>query len=142
MFEHFDASFFDLTNSNELLKVSQLYINDNTQSYILSILLLMSVLDSLTMWLKNYKYTAKPEGQDPVGKIGSCLKFTVPFSIMVSGHDIFIQSQCTTLSSACKRLLFWTIPINGMGFIFPTVTLISTRIRGKNDPLNHVMGGM
>ncbi|XP_076162558.1 uncharacterized protein LOC143144229 [Ptiloglossa arizonensis] len=94
------------------------------------------------MWLKNYKYTAKPEGQDPVGKIGSCLKFTVPFSIMVSGHDIFIQSQCTTLSSACKRLLFWTIPINGMGFIFPTVTLISTRIRGKNDPLNHVMGAL
>lgn len=94
------------------------------------------------MILTKYKYFEKPDGEDPLGKILSCLKIGIYASVPVTITDIMAHSHCKTFTHAFQRAVFWIVPINSIAVTFPSIMFISASLRGKDDPLNHAIGGM
>lgn len=97
--------------------------------------------DNPDFWFTKYKYYSSPDGTDPLGKLLSCVNPAIQGSMFVGIHDVFLRSQCTTYSHALQRMAYWMIPMTSIAAAYPSVTYISTRLRGKDDPLNHAMGG-
>ena len=94
------------------------------------------------MILTKYKYFEKPDGEDPLGKVLSCLKIGLYASVPVTITDIMAHTQCKTFTHAFQRAVFWMVPLNGIAVTFPSIMFISASIRGKDDALNHAIGAI
>ncbi|XP_015428785.1 PREDICTED: uncharacterized protein LOC107185585 isoform X1 [Dufourea novaeangliae] len=88
------------------------------------------------------QYFAKPDGEDPLGKIQACLYPCIKLSMLASVHDVLLRSNCKTFAHAGQRVAFWMVPSAVVGTIFPSIVYMSTRLRGKDDSINHAMGAL
>ena len=94
------------------------------------------------MILTKYKLFEKPDGEDPLAKLLSCLRIGIYASVPVTITDIMAHTQCRTFTHAFQRAVFWMVPINAIALTFSSVLFISASIRGKDDALNHAIGAI
>lgn len=91
------------------------------------------------------QYYDKPDGVDLAGKV---IATTRPAFIAGSGFalwEIVLNSKLKTdtkgFQAVAGRYLFWTVPIVGMAYTWTFATYGATKIRGKDDVWNYMIGG-
>ncbi|XP_012145305.1 uncharacterized protein LOC100876696 isoform X2 [Megachile rotundata] len=92
--------------------------------------------------LGKYFYYAKPDGEDLMGKILTSVRMTSMFGIVVGAHDAILRHMS---KSPLHKIVIGFRPVaylSGIGFVFANVTYMSTRMRGKDDALNHGIGAL
>lgn len=96
---------------------------------------------SLLEYFQRFDYYAKPEGHAPVDKLVGASKFGLLTGFTFGVHDVFLYSKTRTVMDTMRCFGYWMVPMGGMGAAFASTTYIATNLRGKDDPLNYVLGG-
>nr|XP_034181754.1 uncharacterized protein LOC117605053 [Osmia lignaria]XP_034181755.1 uncharacterized protein LOC117605053 [Osmia lignaria]XP_034181756.1 uncharacterized protein LOC117605053 [Osmia lignaria] len=85
-------------------------------------------------------YYNKPDGEDLIGKIVASARMTTTVGAIVGVFDAVTRVKT---NSAIVKVITGLRPMLyscGIGVVFASVTYMSTRIREKDDPLNHAIG--
>lgn len=88
-------------------------------------------------------YYRRPDGENLTEKILASIKATSTVGIFVGAFDAIVKSA--HLNSATEKWLIAIRPfgyMTGIAAVFATVTFMSTRMRGKDDALNHGIGAL
>ncbi|XP_076652832.1 uncharacterized protein LOC143359061 [Halictus rubicundus] len=80
--------------------------------------------------------------KDPAKRIGLWFYPAIQLGGIMGLHDMYIRTQCKTALHALQRIGYYVLPMGGLGFTLPAMTLVSEGIRGKRDPLNYFVGGL
>merc|ERR1712008_23104 len=54
--------------------------------------------------------------------------------------EMMVLKKPDSLKAATFRYLYWTVPLAGIGCAYATTFSLAKEMRGKDDPLNHVIG--
>lgn len=93
------------------------------------------------MELSKYYYD-KPDGEDLFGKILVSAKMTTTVGVLAGVYDALARVKTNSALVQIITGLRPTLYTCGIGVVFASITYMSTRIRGKDDPLNHAIGSM
>lgn len=96
----------------------------------------------LPFLLNNWKYSAKPEGQQPFEKVLGLSKYGFCTGAIIGVHDCAMVSQTFTLWETLNTMSYWVIPITAMCATFASVAYTVTKIRGKDDYAGYFLACM
>lgn len=102
----------------------------------------------ITYLLENYDYYAKPEGQDPMGKIIGLGTHGLVTGLFIGITDATLKSHVIAvhkpvhIPSFLNCMGYWMVPLTGMCVAYSTVTYIATNVRNKRDHFNLILGGL
>lgn len=88
------------------------------------------------------RFYDKPDGHQPFQKLLASMKLPVFVSCSFGMLDALMKKNgkvdtYATFGNILKRGL----PLCGLSLFFTTGTFAAARIRNKDDPLNHIIGG-
>lgn len=89
-----------------------------------------------------YKYFDTPDGQDIHKKLYYVMKPTILGAIYISTADVLLNSRPKGYPTIIKRFAYISLPIIGMSTAFVLTTNGLCLLRGADDKLNWVAGGM
>lgn len=94
------------------------------------------------MGLVKNQYYDKPDGQDYAGKMLVTNQYAAVTGLGIATYDVVLYTKPKGLSSIIGRYAFHVGPAMGMATAFTTVTYAATKLRGKDDRINYVLGGL
>lgn len=94
------------------------------------------------MSLAKLQYYDKPEGQDAFGKMVATNRYALLVGLTASTYDVLMRTKPSGYMAALGRFGANTGPCIGMASAFTMTTLMSTKLRGKDDYLNYVAGAL
>uniref|UniRef100_A0A336MGC7 NADH dehydrogenase [ubiquinone] 1 alpha subcomplex subunit 11 n=1 Tax=Culicoides sonorensis TaxID=179676 RepID=A0A336MGC7_CULSO len=100
----------------------------------------MAVTESKTLLQR--RYYDQPEGEDMVGKLIATNKWAVVFGVAFSTVDVLLYSRTKGYLATMSRYLKFTAPLVGVATAFTCGTFLSTRMRGKDDNWNYMVGAV
>merc|ERR1712189_67380 len=90
----------------------------------------------------NYKYYDTPEGQDCFLKMGYLTKNAAIFGVFAGVQDILLVSHPKGYAQTAGRFLYYPVPFSAMASTFAATSCVANSIRGKDDHLNYIIGGL
>lgn len=93
------------------------------------------------MFLRKPRYYDTPEGTAPFEKIVSVAKKALVGGALVGGLDAVWITDTKNFGETMNCMGYWIVPMVGMATTWASITYISTKVRGKDDWINYVLGG-
>ncbi|EFN60363.1 hypothetical protein EAG_02075 [Camponotus floridanus] len=93
-------------------------------------------------YIKNWKYSAAPEGQQPFEKVFGLSKYGLCSSTLIGAYDCIVVSQTLTFWNTVNTMSYWVIPITAMCATFASVAYTVTKIRGKDGYANYFLASL
>ncbi|XP_055621428.1 NADH dehydrogenase [ubiquinone] 1 alpha subcomplex subunit 11 [Toxorhynchites rutilus septentrionalis] len=91
-------------------------------------------------FLKSHYYDS-PEGTDLVGKMFTTNKYALMTGVAYSSVEVLMVSKPKGVVPSLARYVYFTGPFMGMASAFTVGTYAATKLRGKDDAWNYVVGG-
>jgi len=88
------------------------------------------------------QYYDQPDGNDAFGKIVATNKFAVAGGLAWGTIDVLMLTKTQGYIPTLARFAYNIGPFMGMASAFTLATYVSTNVRGKDDKLNYLIGGM
>ncbi|XP_043279939.1 uncharacterized protein ND-B14.7 [Venturia canescens] len=92
------------------------------------------------LFLNKPRYYDTPEGQAPFEKIVACAKKAIVAGVFIGGLDCVWHTDAKNFGEVVNCMSYWVVPMVGMASTWASVTYISTKVRGKDDWVNYVVG--
>lgn len=93
----------------------------------------------LANYYKQYYYNT-PEGNEPFLKIGRACLYGFYASVMVGAMDTIAWSRAANFAEGVNCMAYYVIPITATAATFAAATYSVTKIRGKDDNFNGLIG--
>lgn len=89
-----------------------------------------------------YSYYDTPDGQDCYKKIWCAAKMAGVTGLFASSIDVLMISHTKGYGPTLGKFGYITLPLIGISAVFSATTCMVTSYRGKDDIINHLIGGM
>lgn len=96
----------------------------------------------MVLGLLKYMYYHKPDGEDLLGKTIVSVRAGVMTGIIIGATNAIYNLET---ASNLHRIIVGMRPVTylaGIGFVFANVTYMCTKLRGKDDSINHGIGAL
>lgn len=90
----------------------------------------------------NFKaqYYDKPDGEDVGGKMLATNRYALLAGLGWATTDCLFLSKPVGYAPTIARYIYFTAPFMGMASAFTITTYAATKVRGKDDTLNYIVG--
>ncbi|XP_046544754.1 NADH dehydrogenase [ubiquinone] 1 alpha subcomplex subunit 11-like [Haliotis rubra] len=89
-----------------------------------------------------YNIFSVPDGKECEKKVFWGTTYGAISGSIIASYDIMGYSGASTLANGLGRWAFHLFPMAAVGGTYTAVSCITGKVRGKDGPLNHILGGL